>query len=117
MTPRHYTDRAIDPPNEAAFTTMVIQLARYCGWKVSHARPALRQSGRYSTALQGDAGAPDILCAKDGRVVLMELKTATGRVAPEQQEWLEASGGHLFRPRDWPRICEILGEGRIEYRD
>ena len=39
------------------------------------------------------AGWPDLLCVRDGRVLVFEAKTQTGRVTPEQREWLTALDG------------------------
>jgi HJR/Mrr/RecB family endonuclease len=96
--------------SEAAFQTRVMDYAKYRGWKVVHYRTAILNSGRRATALSGDKGAPDLILAKNGRVLLVELKRDSGRVKPEQQEWLAALGenGRLWRPRDWAQIEQEL---------
>lgn len=55
--------------SESAFQTRVMGAARRLGWQAVHYRPSLRQSGRYTTAVQGDKGGPDLLLAKNGRVL------------------------------------------------
>lgn len=96
---------------EQAFTNMVIELAKWNGWRVAHFRPARMQSGRWATAMQGDTGYPDLTLARDGVVLFAELKTDRGRLGPGQPEWAEALGENyrLWRPAD-------LGAIRIELR-
>jgi hypothetical protein len=63
-------------------------------------------SKRYRTALQGQAGKPDLLCVRPeggrehnglvvpgqcrARTLFAELKTLEGKVTPEQVQWLKA---------------------------
>lgn len=76
-------------PTETRYTTTVVELARVLGWRVSHFRPARTATG-WRTAVQGDAGFPDLVMAKGGVVIFAELKTANGRVSPAQRDWLDA---------------------------
>jgi len=48
------------------------------------------------------AGLPDIVAARDGRVILLELKSERGRLSPAQQRWRDALQDHwaLVRPSD-----------------
>jgi hypothetical protein len=89
--------------------TRVLDLARLRGWKVVHYRPAKTAKG-WRTPLQGDKGCPDVILARNGVVILAELKSDTGKATPEQRQWLAQLGdhGHLWRPRDWPRIAALL---------
>lgn len=91
--------------SETDFQQAVIDLAKLRNWHVVHYRPAVAgpQSRRYLTALQGHKGAPDLILARDGRVLLVELKTQTGRATPEQRAWLAAAGEHgrLWKPSQW----------------
>lgn len=101
--------------SETSFQSAVLELARIYGWRVFHARPSQTRNGRWITAMAGDAGFPDLVLAHPTRGVLFaELKTAIGRVSPQQTEWatvLTAAGAeyHLWRPRDIQRIKERLG--------
>lgn len=99
---------------EAQFQTAVIELARTFGWLVMHSRPSLNKSGKWSTAIQGDKGYPDLTLAKPKRPTLhVELKAEKGRLTPEQKVWAEALDGyHLWRPSDWQVIVRTLSEGR-----
>lgn len=92
--------------SEDDFQQRVMDTARLCGWKVTHFRPVKLPSGRWATPLQGDAGLPDLVLARDGVVLLAELKSDTGKPTAEQAQWLAAAGPHgrLWAPRDWPAV-------------
>lgn len=101
-------------PTEAEFLRQVLQLARVCGWRVLHLRPARTRAG-WRTAVQGDGvGFPDILAVHPSRgLFVAELKSARGRLTPEQALWLQAfhRAGvlcYIFRPDDWPAIEAVL---------
>lgn len=99
---------------EDEWLSRVLDTARVHGWRVQHVRPARTQRG-WRTPVQGDRGAPDLLLARGGRVLLVELKSDRGRLGPGQGEWLAAAGEHarLWRPRDWPQVLAELGETAI----
>lgn len=105
----------------------VIDALHAYGWLVHHCRPAMTKGGRYTTAIQGDAGAPDIVAVRGGQVLFAELKREDGQLTPAQQRWQdelshvphhrpgEAIGVAwvrtvVWRPRDWlsGRILEAL---------
>jgi hypothetical protein len=56
------------------------------------------------------AGCPDIIAARRGKVLLAELKSATGKTTSQQDAWLTAAGDHarLWRPSDWNTILAEL---------
>ena len=99
--------------SEAAFTDLVVETARRFGWLVSHPRPARTKDG-WRTAVQGDAGYPDLtMVHRVHGVVFAELKMARGRLAPAQDAWiteLRAAGATVFvwRPADWVEILSVL---------
>jgi hypothetical protein len=99
--------------SEAEFQSQVIDLAHRYGWFVSHQRPA-QIAGRWMTPVQGDAGAPDLLLAHPRfGVRLVELKTDTGRLSPEQVKWGKAIEGstnlyRIWRPSDLAEIVSTL---------
>jgi hypothetical protein len=97
--------------SEAEFQQRVMDAARMAGWMCVHFRPAKSQRGRWVTPMAGDKGFPDLVLAKDGRVLLAELKTDKGKPTAEQQAWLAAVGGHgrLWRPENWPAVLIDLG--------
>lgn len=109
---------------EKSFQRKVMQYAKLRGWSVVHFTAAQNARGRHMTPVQGDAGSPDLLLAKNGRVVLLELKGDGGRTQANQREWAQAITGHavvagdaydmgshryaLVYPRHWPTIELIL---------
>lgn len=95
--------------SEDDFQTSVMDYAHVHHWRVCHVRPC-RTSKGWRTAIQGDPGLPDLILARNGVVLLAEIKSATGGFQPGQREWLEAAGenGFLWRPADWPTVMEVL---------
>ena len=91
--------------SEAELQKAVIELAQRLGYRVAHFRPALTQTGRWVTAVQGDgAGFVDLVLARKGVVLFIELKSKKGRVSDAQEAWLsELPRGFtfVFRPGDW----------------
>jgi hypothetical protein len=78
-------------PSEAECTTTIINTAIQAGWFVHHMRPSLRQSGSWSSAIQGTPGWPDLVLAhaKRRQCIVVELKRRPNRVEPKQQEWID----------------------------
>lgn len=98
---------------EYVFQQAVVELARVLGWLVFHTPKVRRVDGRYQTVVDFDgAGFPDLVLARDGRTLFVELKTNHGRLTHKQETWrreLVPSGNYrLWRPRDWQRIEEEL---------
>ncbi len=94
--------------NEQAFTDAVIELARLRGLLVHHCRPARTAKG-WATPIQGDKGFTDLVIVGSRGVLFRELKTESGRVSPEQNEWigrLARAGANVavWRPTDWPHL-------------
>lgn len=94
---------------EADWTAQVIKTAKLHGWMAVHYRPARTDKG-WRTALEGDRGAPDLLLARDGEVLLAELKSQRGTFRPGQREWLAALGPHgcVWRPADSDAVLTRL---------
>jgi hypothetical protein len=99
--------------SEAEFTRTVLDTARQYGWKRVHIRPGLTADGKWRTAYQGDTGLPDLILARNGRVLLVELKTSIGKATAAQASWLQAAGsnGRLWRPQHWDLILAELQHG------
>ena len=99
------------PMSEADWQRRVMDTARLTGWMCAHFRPAKTQRGRWVTPMAGDKGFPDLVLAKDGRLLLAELKTDKGRPTLEQQAWLAELGAHgrLWRPAQWEAVLLDLG--------
>lgn len=117
----------IQPRSEAEFTTMVVRLAQVNGWMVYHPLPAtVREQdsvenapdggvnfvrGRWKkvrTPLQGDRGFPDLVLARDGEVLHVELKLDGSYLRPDQKLWQAAMGDQfeVWRPSDWETRIE-----------
>jgi hypothetical protein len=90
---------------EDDFVRRIIDTAHLYHWKVTHFRPARTERG-WRTPVQGDAGFVDLVLAKAGQVLLVEVKTDRGRVRPDQLEWAMEIGPsyRLWRPADWDQI-------------
>lgn len=101
------------PLTENDFQRRVVALAHQCQWLVHHTH-TVQINGAYRTPIVGDRGLPDLILARDGALILAELKTDKGRLGPGQADWLTALGPHarLWRPRDWPAIMAELGAPR-----
>ena len=106
----HYTEKQ--------FTDDVIALAKRCGWRVAHFRPAKTAKG-WRTAVQGDGkGFPDIVCLRGWHMIVAELKVGKNKSTPEQDAWLDdfrkldnmATWVKVYewRPADWKTIEEVL---------
>lgn len=99
---------------ERDFQRMVVELARLRGWRAHHTRPALDRRGRWLTPIQGDAGFPDLVLARAGRIVFAELKREGRKPTLLQQGWLEVLATcagvevYLWTPADWGEIVRIL---------
>lgn len=79
-------------PSELQCERTIIEAARIAGWRIHGERTAIRQSGRYSTPIKGDAGFPDLILVRDGELLAVELKRKPNRVETGQQAWLDALG-------------------------
>ena len=89
---------------EASLLDNVRRTARLYGWRTYHTHDSRRS----------EPGFPDIVMVRGSRLVFAELKTARGRVTPDQRAWLDALHGvgapevHLWRPDDWPQVLDVL---------
>lgn len=100
----------IPPITETEFQNQVIEYAQMFGWRVAHFRPARTNKG-WRTPIQGDPGFPDLVLARDGHIILWELKSEKGKLTDDQRAWLGALGGtcdrvHVGtrRPSEWDAI-------------
>lgn len=101
--------------SEAQFQAAIIEYAQARGWKVHAERPARSDKG-WRTAIQGDAGFPDLVLARNGQIFVLELKGQNGRVSDAQEKWIAAISplmvllpvARVVRPSDWPWIEEVL---------
>jgi hypothetical protein len=56
----------------------VVHVARLYGWRVYHTW----------TSIHSNAGFPDLVLVRDGRLVVVELKSDRGVLSPAQDAWL-----------------------------
>ncbi len=85
--------------SEASFQKWVINTARDHGWLTAHVRDSRGQDA---------TGLPDLVMARAGVVLLLELKAEGGTTTKAQDVWLAASGNHLYRPSDRPELMGLL---------
>ncbi len=104
----------IKPPiTEAQFLKQVIQLAKLRGWLVHHQRPAMTRKG-WRSAIQGDAGFPDLVLVRGDALLFVELKRDAGPLlTAEQVAWQYAllragATAWVWRPRQWAEIEKVL---------
>jgi hypothetical protein len=81
-----------EQPSERELQATIVDACRVLGYRVAHFRPARTVHG-WRTPMTGDIGFPDLVCARPGRVLALELKAARGRLGPGQAEWLRALQG------------------------
>ena len=106
-------------PKEADFQTQVLDLALRYGWEALHVFPAQVGEGkrrRFITPTQGTMakGWPDLVLLKDGRLIFVELKSATGKLSADQSRVLEllrkihGAAVETWRPADLEHIAWLL---------
>lgn len=122
---------------EKAFEAAVVEYAEHQGWKTAHFNDSRREVVNKRTGerkLIGDKdakGFPDRVFARNGRIVIAELKAENGRLSREQKEWLAALGSQdgeddmalpslkvrvtwprvwvcYWKPSDWSEIERVL---------
>lgn len=110
---------AAAPVTEAQLQQALIAAARVRGWRVAHFRPAQTRGGRWQTAMQGDAGFPDLVLARAGVVYVWELKgydsrSRLGKPSDAQRVWLDELGAiaRLVTPDDLDDALLALELGR-----
>lgn len=89
--------------SEKEFQAAVVSLAKRNGWRVYHTHDSRKS----------EAGFPDLVMVRAGRLIIAELKAASGKVAAAQQNWIDdlRSCGldvRVWRPSDWKAIVEVL---------
>lgn len=104
---------AIAHLTEELWSVKVTDTAELFGWRWAHFRPTRTAKG-WRTAQNGHPGYPDLTLARDGVVILAELKKERGRYEPGQREWIAAAGEHgrVWRPSDWPEVYATLSAPR-----
>lgn len=70
----------------------------------------LRQAGRsvFSLAAMGD-GCPDLLCGNNGETFLLEVKTSTGKLTPDELMWIDSWRGQVTVVRTLEEALRATG--------
>lgn len=81
---------------ERELQNAVLELAGYLGWKCYHTFDSRRSQ----------AGFPDLVLVKPGRLIFAELKSARGKLTNAQADWgaallLALQDWYEWRPIDW----------------
>jgi len=97
---------------EAEFASWVTDLARACGWLVYSVPDSRRTEPGYpdKTMVHPEWGLIRFVECKtdEGRVSTKRRVTKRGRVLPSQQDWIDALGADVWRPRMRPWIEAFL---------
>lgn len=102
--PTEKTRSVLAGTTEADLQATVVDAARACGWLVYHTYDSRRSA----------AGFPDLVLARHGELLFVELKSAKGKTSRDQDEWLDALrcvagvGVYVWRPEDLDTAIERL---------
>ena len=103
-----------DAVSEADWQRTITDYLTLRGWLWWHPLPARTATG-WHTATQGTPGWPDLTAVRDGRLVLIELKSKRwGKLSPAQERWIAALRQvpgievYVWRPSDWTEAERIL---------
>jgi hypothetical protein len=96
---------------ERQWQAEVVRIARMFGWAVYHTHDSRRS----------EPGWPDLALVRD-RLVMVELKTETGRLSDAQVQWiamLTRAGveTYVWRPSDIDKALEVLQRRREKGKD
>lgn len=75
-------------PTEQQCQATIVAAAKTLGWRVHAERPAQGGKG-WRTPIQGHRGFPDLVLARAGELLVVELKRKPNKVEPDQQVWLD----------------------------
>lgn len=98
--------------SEREWQKVVLDAAKAYGWHRQHSRKTkiTRSDGtiRHATAITGEVGFPDLVLARAGQVMFLELKTEKTNLEPDQRLWLSALTGEPLRyVMDWTSRGDI----------
>jgi len=103
----------LDAMSEAELQALIVSEAQQHGWLVHHDQantPVQRADGSIHrrTVSNGDPGFPDLVMARGGTTVVVEVKRKGGRFRPGQREWLAALGARVCYPADVDGLIAFL---------
>jgi len=88
--------------SEKRFQAELVRVLELTGWRVYHTYDSRRSA----------PGFPDLVCLKGQRLLALEVKSATGRVTPDQRAWLQAlsiiPGVSAYVVRPAPDLRELV---------
>src|SRR5437870_109672 len=98
------------PLTEAIWESRVTDYARTRRWLTFHTPRVQIRPGRFITPAMGSKGFLDWVFAREGRILVVELKVEGKYPTAHQRIWLKALGdyGRVWRPADWPEVQETL---------
>lgn len=113
--PSDYYEAHAHSMSEVELSGTIIRMAEERGWLVKPPDKANNGNGNHRAHRNGTAsGFPDLVLARDGEVLFLELKTQAGKLSPEQVLWsmaLPSNSGttryEVIRPSD-------LARGRVD---
>lgn len=106
--------RILREMSESALQDLVIDAAARAGWMVHHDRPskiATASGGiRVMTNVAGDSGFPDLVMARHGEVIIVEIKSWRNRhtFQPGQKAWQQALGSRIVVAEEVDALCDRL---------
>ena len=88
---------------ERDFQAAIIEVAEINGWYVYHTYDSRRSA----------AGWPDLVLLRAPRIIIAEVKSATGKLREAQRDVLQMLDScgietHVWRPADWEHIVTAL---------
>ena len=100
--------------SERDFQNIIVELAGWCGWLISHQRASIVRRGKdgapdqWATATQGHTGFPDLVLVHEqrGLCLFRELKVGANQLQQPQKAWgaaLKAAGADwaVWRETEW----------------
>lgn len=115
LTPEEQAHRQV---TEKQLQSRIMDFARLYGWTVAHFHDSRRQVAPGKFVGDADArGFPDLVLCRPPELLFIELKRQTGKVTPEQLQWLgdlNESGAEavVVRPSDETWVRERLSRSR-----
>jgi len=67
--------------------------------------------------MQGDKGFPDLVLVRPPRVIFVELKSDSGKLSPDQVDWLtklrtSSVEAYCWCPSDWDTVYMTLAKDK-----
>jgi len=111
--------KAVRGHPEEDFQQLVIDMARRNGWRCHYTPDWVHRliradmRNRKRTRDWPDRGFPDLVLCRPPKVLIVENKSAVGKLEPQQREWiadLRACGldVRVWKPRDEDELTEVL---------